>query len=91
VRWVFLALAIVLSLNTVGFEINALITERSMDVPIPNSEVRPGFYQNGWPVHWTCSAGHDHWSLPYWMGTLALAGLTALAWRAWFRRRVSAR
>ena len=88
VKRLLLGLAVVLTLATVGFEAHGLTTDRSMDVPLPDG-VRPGFFGNAWPVRWTCSAGHDHWSLPYWSGTLFLLALAAVTWRAWSRRRVS--
>lgn len=85
-RRIWLIVAVVLSLGTPVFGVAGFLRTMSMDVPLPNN-VRLGFFGNGWPVRWTCPEGHDHWSVPYWFGTLGLILFTALAWRAWARRR----
>lgn len=85
-RWPLLVLAVLGTLWTVAFEVRALTSDRSLDAPFFGN-VRPGFFGNGWPVRWTCPEGHDHWSLPYWSGTLVMTGLSVLLWRAWWRRR----
>ena len=85
VRRFWFVIAIVLSMGTPVFGVAGFIRTMSMDVPLPNN-VRLGFFGNSWPVRWTCPEGHDHWSVPYWFGTLSLALMTALAWRAWARR-----
>ncbi len=88
VKRIWLVLAIGLSVGAPVFGVLGFTRTMSMDIPLPNN-VRLGFFGNQWPVRWTCPEGHDHWSLPYWFGTLSLALMTTLAWRAWARRRRS--
>src|SRR5258706_12182988 len=64
-------LAIAFAIGTIAFGIAGFVREASMDVPLPGN-VRLGFHENGWPHRWTCPKGHDHWSVPYWSGTLLL-------------------
>jgi hypothetical protein len=53
--------------------------QRSLDLPLPH-DVRVGLFRNGAPVHWTCDEGHDHWSIPFWMGALLVAVPTSALW-----------
>jgi hypothetical protein len=53
--------------------------ERSLDLPLPH-DVRVGLFRNGAPMHWTCDEGHDHWSIPFWMGSLLVAAPTFALW-----------
>jgi hypothetical protein len=61
-------------------------TDQSMDLPWGGND-RYGFYQNGLPVQWVCPDGHDHWSLPFWMGAAAFAVPAAIWWLVYPRRR----
>jgi hypothetical protein len=65
--------------------------DRSLDLPWdgPTGKERYGLYGNGLPQHWVCGDGHDHYSLPYWMLSLACAVPTALFWFVWPRKRAS--
>lgn len=78
--------SIALTLGTLVFGVAGVVRIASLDVPLPHN-VRLGFFGNGLPLRWTCPQGHDHWSLPYWMGTLVLVVVTGLMWRAWYVRR----
>jgi len=59
--------------------------DRSMDLPL-SGNVRPGFSGFGMPKRWTCSAGHDHWSAPFWLGALVLTLSGTAVWTALARR-----
>lgn len=78
--------AVLLTLVTPPFAILGVLRQASLDVPLPGN-VRAGFFENDWPKRWTCAQGHDHWSLPYWMGTVVLVLVCGVAWRVWFVRR----
>src|SRR5262249_36142007 len=75
---------IALVIAGVSFGVMGAIREPSMDVVVGDKHV--GFYRNGGPLHWGCSEGHDHWSMPYWSGALGLLVLAAALWRAWYVR-----
>jgi hypothetical protein len=78
-RW--LGLCAIAAFTVLGVAYN----ERSMDLPW-TGDSRYGFYGNGLPTHWICDDGHDHYSLPFWMGALVCAIPTALWWFVWPRR-----
>lgn len=62
--------------------------DRSLDLPLPH-DVRVGLFGNGAPMHWTCDEGHDHWSIPFWMGALLVAVPTIVLWFVAAKKRDS--
>ena len=90
-RWrvrLLLVVVIVITVGTIVFGVMGFVRDSSFDLPLPH-DIRLGFHQNGWPLRWTCPVGHDHWSLPYWSGTLAFSLFTLWIWRAYLRVRIS--
>jgi hypothetical protein len=74
------ALAVVLVLAGPALSITGqLWGDRSMDLPW-GDQVRVGLYRNGLPVHWLCGEGHDHYSAPFWLASVALSSGGLLIW-----------
>jgi hypothetical protein len=59
--------------------------ERSLDVPWDN--LRLGFFGNRLPAVWVCDSGHQHYSIPFWLGAVLVAIPTALLWLTGARPR----
>jgi hypothetical protein len=72
-------LRIVGTLGAIALAAMGPYRERSLDLPLPH-ELRVGLFKNGGPLHWTCPEGHDHWSIPFWMGALLVAIPTFALW-----------
>jgi hypothetical protein len=60
--------------------------DRSMDLPW-GDQVRVGLYRNGLPVHWVCGDGHDHFSAPFWLASVAISSGGLLVWWLSGRRK----
>jgi hypothetical protein len=81
------ALAAVLVLAGPALSITGqLWGDRSMDLPW-GDQVRVGLYRNGLPVHWVCGEGHDHYSAPFWLASVALSSGGLLVWWLSGRRK----
>jgi hypothetical protein len=52
---------------------------QSADMPLPDNR-RLGFRGMRGAERWTCSDAHDHFSLPYWSGILALGAISVVCW-----------
>ncbi|NUO54265.1 MAG: hypothetical protein HOV80_35925 [Polyangiaceae bacterium] len=81
-RWALLLLAIAsllgaLVLSVVAFERVPL--GQSADMPLPDNR-RLGFRGMRGAEQWKCNDAHDHFSLPYWSGILALGALSVVCW-----------
>ena len=77
------------TLATIGFALMGWLRSTSLDVPFPGNR-RIGFYQNTAPQHWICSELHEHWSLPYWMGSVMVGVPTVVVWLTAARLSVGA-
>lgn len=87
-RWrvrLLFVMTIVLALGTVSFGVMGALRDSSLDVPLPH-DVRLGFHRNDWPHRWTCPQHHDHWSIPYWSGTVMLALVTLVVFFRYRKR-----
>lgn len=78
-RWLLvlqgLGLLAAAALATLGF-----FRERSLDLDLDLGDHSPhlGLHGQRLPTAWICPDGHQHYSLPYWMGGLLIA-LTVIA------------
>lgn len=52
--------------------------ERSLDLDLGDDSPHLGFHGQQLPQAWICPEGHQHYSIPFWMGGLLIA-LTAAA------------
>ena len=84
-RWARVVAALGL-LAAAGLTIFGFFWTRSWDLPWGGDQ-RFGLYRQGFPTVWICSDGHHHYSIPFWMGALAVLLLTAIFWRVFGRPR----
>ena len=73
-------------LAAVGLATGGWFWKRSWDLPW-GGDHRYGLYGQGLPSVWICDDGHHHYSIPFWMGALAVLLLTALFFRVFGRPR----
>jgi hypothetical protein len=88
-RWRTRIHAALVALSLVGvlaFVVMGFARTSSLDAPLPGN-IRLGFFGNTAPVRWTCSDGHDHWSMPYWSGAVLFVIVAALFARLFARSR----
>jgi hypothetical protein len=73
-----------------GLTVFGFFWKRSLDLDLDLGlgEASPhlGFHGQRLPESWVCSEGHQHYSIPFWMGGLILA-LAAVA-LGWIQRRL---
>lgn len=83
-RWVWAAVTIGCVLGALALAWVALQrvpADASADIPLLDG-TRLGFRGMGGASRWRCNDGHEHWSVPYWSGIVAL-GVAALG--SWVR------
>jgi hypothetical protein len=78
-RWLR-ALQLLGFLGAAGLATLGFFRERSLDVDLGDASPHFGLHGQRLPTAWICPEGHQHYSLPYWMGGLLVAlGVAALA------------